>query len=189
MHRKVNTKGGTKFLILDSRWLAFHEPRPGPKRTQRFTGSAFRIFLQPDWQIDNSFLTGQLWPLFKSWYIGGGPEQGFRRWLPVSQWCGHPRVLGNPIPKTLVIWDHFPFLGNCPPTLPLGQHWFRGGVGRQFPRHVKWSVIWASLVTLSLTLTQIAKVIWEGDVHITRVLGIGMPKTRGCPYHCDTGRT
>ena len=136
-----------------------------------------------------AFLTGQLWRLFKSWYIGGGPEQGFRRWLPVSQWCGHPRVLGNPIPKTLVIWDHFPFLGNCPPTLPLGQHWFRGGVGRQFPRHVKWSVIWASLVTLSITLTQIAKVIWEGDVHITRVLGIGMPKTRGCPYHCDNGRT
>ena len=46
-------------------------------------------------------------------------------------------------------------------------------------------VIWASPVTL--TLTQIGKVIWEGDIHITRVLGIGMPKTRGCPYHCDTG--
>ena len=27
----------------------------GPQRTQRFTGSAFRIFLQPDWQIDNGF--------------------------------------------------------------------------------------------------------------------------------------
>ena len=24
-----------------------------------------------------------------------------------------------------------------------------------------------------------------GDAHITRVLGMGMPKTRGCPYHCD----
>ena len=24
--------------------------------------------------------------------------------LPVLQWCGHPRVLGIPIPKTLVIW-------------------------------------------------------------------------------------
>ena len=40
---------------------------------------------------------------------------------------GHPRVLGIPIPKTLVIW--------------------------------------ASPVTL--TLTQIARVIWEGDAHIT----------------------
>ena len=26
-----------------------------------------------------------------------------------------------------------------------------------------------------------------GHAHITRVLGMGMPKTRGCPYHCDTG--
>ena len=46
-------------------------------------------------------------------------------------------------------------------------------------------VIWTFPVTL--TLTQIAKVIWEGDAHITRVLGMGMPKTPGWPYHCDTG--
>lgn len=25
-----------------------------------------------------------------------------------------------------------------------------------------------------------------GDAHITRVLGMVMPKTRGCPYNCDT---
>ena len=25
-----------------------------------------------------------------------------------------------------------------------------------------------------------------GDAHITRVLGMGIPKTRGCPYLCDT---
>ena len=42
-------------------------------------------------------------------------------------------------------------------------------------------------VTLTLTLTQIAKVILEGDAHITRALGMGMPKTRGCPYHCNIG--
>ena len=42
-------------------------------------------------------------------------------------------------------------------------------------------VIRASPVTL--TLSQIAKVIWEGEALITRVLGIGMPKTRGYPYH------
>ena len=42
---------------------------------------------------------------------------------------GHPRVLGIPIRKTLVIW--------------------------------------ASPVTLTLALTQIAKVIWEEDAHIT----------------------
>ena len=47
------------------------------------------------------------------------------------------------------------------------------------------SVIWASPVTL--TLTWIAKIISEGDAHITRVLGTGMPKTRGCPYHYNSG--
>ena len=44
-------------------------------------------------------------------------------------------------------------------------------------------VIWASPVTL--TITQIAKVIWEGDAHITRVLDMGMPETREYPYHCN----
>ena len=38
-----------------------------------------------------------------------------------------------------------------------------------------------------VTLTWIAKVIWEGDGHITRGLGTGMPKTRGCPYHYNNG--
>ena len=41
------------------------------------------------------------------------------------------------------------FLGNCPPTLPLSQHyhlltvrskcWLRGGVGGQFLRNLNWS--------------------------------------------------
>ena len=44
-------------------------------------------------------------------------------------------------------------------------------------------VVWASPLTLNLT--QIAKVVWEGDALMTRVLGMGMLKTRECPYHCD----
>ena len=48
-------------------------------------------------------------------------------------------------------------------------------------------VIWTSPVTLTLSLTQTAKVIWEGNTHIPRVLGLGIPKTLGCPYHCNTG--
>jgi len=28
----------------------------------------------------------------------------------------------------------------------------------------------------------------KGDAHITRVFGMGMPKTRECPYHCDSGK-
>ena len=36
-------------------------------------------------------------------------------------------------------------------------------------------VIWASPVTPTLTSIQIAKVTWEGDAHISRVLGMRMP--------------
>ena len=61
----------------------------------------------------------------------------------------HPRVLGIPIPQTLLIWV-------SPPHITLA--------------------IW---VRLRVRVT--------GDAHITRVLGMGMPKTRGFPYHCDTG--
>ena len=41
--------------------------------------------------------------------------------------------------------------------------------------HSQTLVIWISPVALTLTLTQIAKVISEGDVLITRVLGLWMP--------------
>ena len=67
----------------------------------------------------------------------------------MSEWYGHPRVLGIPISKTVNVR----------------------------------LVIWES--PLTLTLTQIAKVVWEGDAHMTRVLGMEMLKTRECPYHCD----
>ena len=55
--------------------------------------------------------------------------------------------------------------------------------------HSPWSItlmMWASPVTLTLTPTQVAKVIWKGDAHISRVLGMGMPKPRGYPYQCDS---
>ena len=55
------------------------------------------------------------------------------RLAPLSQWYGHPRVLGILIVKT-----------------PCDM-------------------------ASSVTLTQIAKVLWEGDAHITRGLGMGMP--------------
>ena len=54
-----------------------------PQRTQRITGSAFRISLQPDWRSRQTkqrpFLTGQSWRVLKSGYTAGSPEQGFRR--------------------------------------------------------------------------------------------------------------
>ena len=40
-----------------------------------------------------------------------------------------------------------------------------------------------------ITLAICVRVRVTGDIHITRVLGMGMPKTRGCPYHCDTALT
>ena len=45
-------------------------------------------------------------------------------------------------------------------------------------------VIWTSPVTLTI----IAKIRWDGDAHITRVLGMKIPKTRGCPYHCNSAQ-
>ena len=57
-----------------------------PQRTQRITGSAFRISLQPDWLLpvlrqtkQRSFLTGQSWCVLKYGYTAGSPEQGIRR--------------------------------------------------------------------------------------------------------------
>ena len=54
----------------------------GPQRTQRITGSVFRISLQPDWRSRQTkqrpFLTGQSWRVLKSGYTAGSPEQGFR---------------------------------------------------------------------------------------------------------------
>ena len=48
-------------------------------------------------------------------------------------------------------------------------------------------VIWAfpSHTTLAIWVRVKVKV-YTGNAHITRVLGMGMPKTRGCPYHWDT---
>ena len=72
-----------------------------------------------------------------------------RRELKPSLQCyGHLRVLGTPIPQTLVIWS--------------------------FPCHITLA-IW---VRVRFRVT--------GDAHITRVLGMVMPKMQGCPYHCDT---
>ena len=40
-----------------------------------------------------------------------------------------------------------------------------------------------------ITLAVWVKVRVTGDAHITRVLGMGIPETRGCYYHCYTGAT
>ena len=46
-------------------------------------------------------------------------------------------------------------------------------------------VIWTSPSHITLAIW--VRVWVTGDAHITRVLGMGMTKTRGCPYQCDIG--
>ena len=65
-------RSSTKILVLSP------PPPTLLQRTQRITGSAFRIFFRPDWKNNNFFSTSQSWRVFKSSYIGGGSEQGFR---------------------------------------------------------------------------------------------------------------
>ena len=48
-------------------------------------------------------------------------------------------------------------------------------------------VIWASPSHITLAIWVRVRVRVTGDTNITRVLGMGMPKTRGCPYHFDIG--
>ena len=50
-------------------------------------------------------------------------------------------------------------------------------------------VIWTfpSHITLAIWVWVRARIRVTGNAHITRVLGMGMPKTRGCPYHFDIG--
>ena len=58
-----------------------------------------------------------------------------------------------------------------------------GVMGIPIPKPlVKWT--FPSLITLAIWVRVRVKV--TGDAHITGVLRMGMPKTRGCPYHCDT---
>ena len=45
--------------VLDAIFEYLCSAAPFSHRTQQTTENAFRIFPQPDWQIDNGFLTGQ----------------------------------------------------------------------------------------------------------------------------------
>ena len=52
----------------------------GTRRTQRITGSAFRISFHPDWQIDNGFFNRPIMTRTKILVLTGGvPEPRFRR--------------------------------------------------------------------------------------------------------------
>ena len=48
-------------------------------------------------------------------------------------------------------------------------------------------VIWASPSHITLAIWVRVRVRVTGDAHIARILGMGMLKTRGYPYHCHTG--
>ena len=46
-----------------------------------------------------------------------------------------------------------------------------------------------SLIYITLPICVGVRVRVIEDAQNNRVLGMGMPRTRGCPYHCDTGIT
>ena len=48
-------------------------------------------------------------------------------------------------------------------------------------------VIWESPSHITLAIWVKVRARVTGNAHITRGLGMGMPKTCVCPYHCDTG--
>ena len=50
----------------------------GPQRTQRITGNTIRIFLQPDWQNDNSFSKRPIMARTQILAHRWGIQQGFR---------------------------------------------------------------------------------------------------------------
>ena len=52
--------------------------------------------------------------------------------------------------------------------------------------HSQTHVSWASPSHITLAILVRVGVRVTGDAHITRVFGMGMPKTRGCSYHYDT---
>ena len=47
-------------------------------------------------------------------------------------------------------------------------------------------MIWASPSHIALAIWVRVRV--TGDAHIATILGMRMPKTLGCPYHCHTER-
>ena len=49
-------------------------------------------------------------------------------------------------------------------------------------------MIWASPSHVTFAIWVRVRIRVTGDAHFTRVLGIGMPKTRRCPYHCESAK-
>ena len=48
-----------------------------PLRTQQITRSHFKFIFNLIRKSTMAILLGQSWLVLKSWYLGGGPEQGF----------------------------------------------------------------------------------------------------------------
>ena len=85
---------------------------------------------------------------------------------PTEDWNLVPQALPANSAGVIVIWASHP-----PPPIPkpLTQ------------------VVWASPFHITFVIWVKVRARITGDTHITRGLRMGQPKTRGCPYHCDTG--
>ena len=57
MYQQISLRCRRNITRVSNVWKAapIHLFRLGPQRSQRNNGKVFRIFLQPDWQIDNGF--------------------------------------------------------------------------------------------------------------------------------------
>ena len=84
------------------------------KRPDRYSGppadsTNYRkcIFEFPFTLIDKStmgFLTGQSWRALNSWYSGGGPEKGFRRYFVDSLRSADVFPVVASLPPTIISW-------------------------------------------------------------------------------------
>ena len=96
--------------------------------------------------------------------------------LILTQFPGGCAWIYNSVSKTVLI--SYPDLLSTASVLQWHGH----------PRVLGFSI--PKTLVIGASPSHITLAIWvrvTGDAHITRCLGMGMPKTRGCPYHCDIG--
>ena len=119
-----------------------------------------------------------LFTLFKALLLAQG-ERSLRRRQEVGVlWCRR-KLCSSPF--SISVWtgigvqkpsDKFPSRTHCYSDMGISRV-----LGIPIPKTLRYGL---PHVTLTLTLTKNRYAIWEGDAHITRVMGMGMP------YHCNT---
>ena len=102
---------------------------------------------------------------------------GIQKSLMCSFWLCGPCCVVNPIICSLL--PSFP-----PCDSGVTVIWASPRFGIPIPQTL---MIWESPSHITLVIWVKVRVRTTGDEYIIRFLGMGMPKTRECTYHCDTG--